>query len=163
MTSGMAVMANGPNSNGSMGYDIQSPGDYLLDYLVPQTGMTRDAVVLDFDFIPLADTIYASQFVFGSEEYPEYVNSSYNDVFAFWISGPGIVNSENLALVPGTTDPISVNTINAIATPSYFWANDTGMTSQMLQYDGFTVPIPLYKAVTPLDTYHFRIAITTVS
>jgi hypothetical protein len=163
MTSGMAVMANGPNSTGSIGYDIQAPGDYMLDNLVPQTGMTRDAVVLDFDFIPLADTIYASQFVFGSEEYPEYVNSSFNDVFAFWISGPGIINSENLAMVPGTTDPISVNTINAQATPAYFWANDTGITSQMLQYDGFTVPIPLYKAVTPLDTYHFRIAIADVS
>lgn len=163
MTSGMAMMANGPNSAQNVGYNISGPGDFQLNALVPQSGQTYDACVLDFDFIPMADTIYASQFVFGSEEYPEYVGSSFNDVFAFWISGPGILNADNLALVPGTSDPISVNTINPNVNSSYFMSNDSGQIANLFQYDGFTVPIPLYHAVNPLDTYHFKIAIADVS
>jgi len=50
---------------------------------------TFDASILEFDFIPQSDTLKFN-YIFGSEEYPEYVNSGYNDVFGFFISGPGI-------------------------------------------------------------------------
>lgn len=166
LTTGIFAAANGPNSSPNVGFDYTGLGDVFLEQLIAQNGpgyLTRDAMIIEFDFIPIADTIYASDFVFGSEEYPEYVWSSYNDAFAFWISGPGINGMENLALVPGTNKPISINTINQDSASTYYWLNDTGAAAAAFQYDGFTTTIPLYHAVTPLDTYHFRIAIADAS
>ncbi len=164
LTTGVAVAANGPNTAPNVGYEWNGMSDPYLNQLVSPYGyITQDAAVIEFDFIPIADTIYASDFVFGSEEYPEYVWSNYNDVFAFWISGPGINGMQNLALVPGTNKPITINTINQDSASAYYWRNDTGITAGLFQYDGFTTTIPLSYAVTPLDTYHFRIAIADAS
>ena len=67
--------------------------------------------MFEFDFEVQGDNIEFN-FIFMSEEYNEYVNTGFNDVFAFYISGPGIVGQQNLAVVPGTTTPVSINTIN---------------------------------------------------
>ncbi|HAI85122.1 MAG TPA: hypothetical protein DCL43_15780, partial [Chitinophagaceae bacterium] len=72
---------------------------------------TFDACVLEFDFIPIGDTLSVN-FIFGSEEYPDFNCSRFNDVFAFMISGPNFPTETNIALVPGTTLPVAVNTIN---------------------------------------------------
>jgi len=71
----------------------------------------KDACVLEFDFIPQGDSINV-KFVFGSEEYPRYACSNYNDVFAFLVSGPGIIGNNNIALVPGISIPVSINSVN---------------------------------------------------
>jgi len=89
------------------------PGDIDLDNLPGVIG-TNDAAVLEFDFIPQSDTLLFN-YVFGSEEYPEFVNQ-YNDVFAFFItgpnpSGPPHYNKENIALIPGTNLPVTINRI----------------------------------------------------
>jgi hypothetical protein len=49
----------------------------------------NDVAILEFDFVPSSDTV-SFNYVFGSQEYFGYENSSYNDVFGFFISGPGI-------------------------------------------------------------------------
>lgn len=79
------------------------------------TGGVYSAAVLEFDFIPNAEGV-SFDFIFASEEYSEFVNNIYNDVFGFFVSGPGINgpfsnNGINVALVPNTIDPISINTI----------------------------------------------------
>jgi hypothetical protein len=66
------------------------PGDNNLDNV--SSADTYDATVLEFDFVPATDNI-SFNYVFGSEEYLEFVNAGYNDVFAFFISGPGIVQA----------------------------------------------------------------------
>jgi hypothetical protein len=66
---------------------------------------TLDAVSLSFDFVPDADQIFI-QFPFLSTEHPGFVNTEFNDVFAFFVNGT------NLALVPGTTDAVTINSIN---------------------------------------------------
>ena len=79
------------------------PGDEQLSTL---SGFeTFDAAVLEFEFIPAHPTLQIS-YVFASEEYSDYANTAFNDVFAFFVNG------NNCALVPGTTEPVSVNTIN---------------------------------------------------
>jgi hypothetical protein len=80
------------------------PGDADLDALV--TGLTQDATVLEFDFECPTTTTFAFQYVFSSEEYDEYVNTQYNDVFAFFLNG------QNIAIVPGTQIPVAVNNVN---------------------------------------------------
>lgn len=69
-----------------------------------------DMSFIEFDFVPLANRIEFS-YQFGSEEYPEYVGSAYNDIFAFFVSDE--TSSRNIALIPGKNIPVSVNTINA--------------------------------------------------
>ena len=76
---------------------------------------TFDACILEFDFVPLSDTV-KFRYVFGSEEYPNWVCSQYQDIFAFFVNGPnpagGNYTNYNIALIPGTSLPVSVNSVN---------------------------------------------------
>jgi hypothetical protein len=104
MSTGNAIDAEGPNDLSGTSSDLLLGGDATLDGLVPgQT--THDAAVLEFDFIPLSDTL-SFRYVFASEEYMEWANSNFNDVFGFFISGPGISGVQNIALIPGTEPPL---------------------------------------------------------
>jgi hypothetical protein len=71
-----------------------------------------DVSVLEFDFVPSSDTV-KFRYVFGSDEYQTFINTSYNDVFGFFISGPGINgpyagNSQNIAVVPNSNPPLPI-------------------------------------------------------
>lgn len=155
LTTGSVFEAAGPNNSSSAGIDNGLPGDSDLDLLIPGY-TTYDASTIEFDFTSVSDTVIASKILFASEEYPEFVGSSFNDVFGFYISGPGITGVKNLALVPNTTDPISINSVNQNLNSSYYVDNATGTT---LQYDGRTAIIELRQAVIPGQSYHFKIAI----
>ncbi len=143
---------------------------------------TNDACVLEFDFIPKGDTVRFN-YVFGSEEYPEYACATVNDVFALLISGPGIVSNtpmptkRNVALIPGTNTPIMINTI--ASGPGIFGdlPNCTGIdasapftqyyidnvTGQTVVFDGFTTVMTAEAIVTPCETYRLKLAIANVS
>ncbi len=164
MTTGNATLAVGPNNSSSAGVSNAGNSDPQLASLV--TPAIHDAAVLEFDFVPIADTV-KFRYVFGSEEYPEYANYIYNDVFGFFISGPnpngGTYNNYNMASLPGTTTPVSINNINngtANAGPcincSYYINNSNGYT---IQYDGLMVVLEAWTVVTPCVTYHFKAAI----
>jgi PKD repeat protein len=155
LTNGSVYVAPGPNNSTGAGVDNGLPGDTDLDALVPGY-TTYDASIIEFDFSSASDTIIASDIIFASEEYPEFVGSSYNDVFGFYISGPGITGTENLAIIPNTSDPISVNSVNPNQNSSYYNDNTNGIT---YQYDGRTSVISLRHSITPGATYHFKIAI----
>ena len=160
MASGSVLNAVGPNSSTSMGNATNTGGDPQLAALIP--GYTvNDAAVLEFDFIPLADTI-TFNYVFGSEEYPEYVNSSFNDVFGFFVSGPnptgGNYTNQNIAIIPGTVLPVTINNVNNV-TPSYpqYYIDNTGGAT--IQYDGFTTVLEAMLVVVPCQTYHIKLAV----
>src|SRR5690606_17418379 len=98
--------------------DFSGPGDPDLTAIIQQTSplvSSNDACVLEFDFVPAGDSV-SFEYVFASEEYngPHgNFNCSINDVFAFFISGPGFTGPTNIALVPGTTNvPVGVETVN---------------------------------------------------
>lgn len=76
-----------------------------------------NGVILEFDFIPTGDTL-SFNYIFASAEYTSFTCSQYNDVFGFFISGPGFAGpftggAENIATVPGTNVPVAINTVNA--------------------------------------------------
>jgi Calx-beta domain/RTX calcium-binding nonapeptide repeat (4 copies) len=136
LSTGNIAFAQGPNNTGSRTGNNGKAGDTDLDTIVDPLS-TEDAAVLEFDFIPSSSTISFS-YVFASEEYPEFVNSNFNDVFAFFLNG------QNIALIPGTTTPVSINTVNAgssftpgTGTNSSFFTPNYGTTFD-LQFDGFT-------------------------
>lgn len=160
LTSGTIYIIPGPDNSGSTGYSSGMPGDSLLSALVGTT--TYDACVLEFDFVPAADTAWCD-FVFGSEEYPEWVGSTFNDVFGFFVSGPnpegGNYEFKNIALVPGTDLPVAINNVNSFYYPEYYVDNTGGLT---IQFDGFTTVLTAKCAVIPGETYHFKLAVTDV-
>ena len=138
--------------------DNNTGSDPDLAALIP--GYTiNDAAVLEFNFIPLSDTI-KFRYVFGSEEYPEWVGSSFNDVFGFFVSGPGISGVQNIAIIPGTALPVSIDNINNV-TPSYpqYYVDNEGIGGTTIVYDGFTTVLTAWCLVVPCLTYHIKIAI----
>lgn len=134
---------------------------------------TYDACILEFDIIPTGDTI-KFDYIFGSEEYNNSTCGNYNDAFAFFISGPGITGLANMALVPGTNIPVTVNTVNnGVPGPGYTLANCTSMGtgSPFTSYyndntggtnftmKGFTKVFTAVHDVIPCNTYHLKITI----
>lgn len=155
----------GPNNQEDAGVDNGTPGYAPLTNLVGTS--TYNSSVLEFDFIPYSDTV-KFKYVFASEEYPEYVGTQFNDVFAFFISGPGISGAKNMAIIPGTTQPVAINNVNAGLNSMYYQANGTGNNAPYnndpyyVQYDGFTVPLEAVSKVQCGETYHLTIAIADV-
>ncbi len=154
LCTGKTSLAPGPNNAPNAGYNNLFAGDAQLDTI--SNGITHNAAILEFDFIPIGDTV-KFRYVFASEEYPEYVNLGVNDAFAFFISGPSIVGSHNIATLPNAWNtPVSIDSVNASTNSSYYIDNAGGLT---VQYDGFTIPMIAISHVIPCDTFHIKIAI----
>ncbi len=141
LTTGDAHFAEGPNSDDGSTGSASGMGDPDLDtYFAPL--VTEDSSVLEFSFqVDSASDLYF-EFVFASEEYNEFVDSVFNDVFAFFVDG------ENIGFVPGTFDPVTINTVNGgnpygtggVNAESYNNndRNDAGSFLESFGYDGFT-------------------------
>lgn len=162
LTTGSATMAVGPNNSVSQGLcNNTSSSDPQLVAIEPQA--TYDLCVLEFDIIPECSQLTV-RFVFGSEEYPEFVNASFNDAFGFFISGPGpapgctpgFYNNTNVATLPNNTTPVSIDNVNAGNNAAYYVDNTGGAT---IQYDGFTTVLTRTINVCPCQTYHWKFAI----
>jgi gliding motility-associated-like protein len=170
ISSGDANLAVGPNNSGSQTSDNGCPGNSLLQALCGQP--TYNAAVLDFDVVLNTDSLKFN-YVFASEEYPEWVGTIFNDVFALWISGPGIIGQQNMAVLPGTPYPVTISNVNCtIGNGSYYVCNDpfntlcpatfacpTSSSATTIQYDGLTTVLEAKHAVTPGETYHLQFAI----
>lgn len=80
-----------------------------------------DICSIEFDFVPMDNSIQFN-YQFGSDEYPEYVDSPYNDIFAFIVSDE--TTSKNIALIPETNVPVSINTVNFKTNKDHFIDNN---------------------------------------
>lgn len=185
LATGDDTLANGPNDfgGGTAGGGNFGFGDPDLTQFLNGT-QTNDAAILEFDFIPNGDTLRFN-YVFGSEEYDEWTCSGFTDAFGFFLSGPGIAGpysngAINIALVPGTTVPIAINSVNlgvpgsagnaatcAALDPNwtnnnvyYVQNNPVGPT---VEYDGFTVVLEAFAVVQCGQQYHIKLAIADAS
>lgn len=158
----------GPNNASSSGVDNNIGGSGLLSGITGGS-QTFNAATLEFDFIPYSDTV-RFRYVFGSEEYPEFAppnNSSYNDVFGFFISGPGIPGNQNIAKLPSGSI-VSINNVNQITNSGYYNNNGDGTSAPQngspfyIQYDGFTDVLEAVARVQCGETYHLILAIADV-
>ncbi|MBI5217977.1 MAG: choice-of-anchor L domain-containing protein [Bacteroidia bacterium] len=157
LSSGNVFNAPGPNNSPDITYDWGGNGDSQIGALVAPYG-TFDACGLEFDFVPQSDVI-SFHYVFASEEYNEYVGTAFNDAFAFFISGPGISGTQNIALIPGTSTPVTINNVNNGTNSGYYHDNTGGLN---LQYDGYTTVLTATADVIPCQTYHMKLIITDV-
>jgi len=147
-------------------------------------GQVNNLAAISFEFVPESDTV-EFRFVFGSQEYPLYdslgnptndgfINQQFNDVFGFFISGPGITGSfssppkypggsQNVAFIPNTNPqvPITVSSvhnggssINPLNSQYFIPGNLDDVNLR-----GFTVPLTAKLALSACDTFHIRLAI----
>ena len=144
----------GPNFSTDNGSDCNDPQLTSLEPLA-----TNDCCILDFDVVPSCNTLRI-RFVFGSEEYPEYVNSTFNDAFGFFVTGtnPAGVNynNTNVATLPDNVTIVSVDNVSPV-TNNAFYINNENCTN--ISLDGITVVLTREIEVVPCETYHFKLAI----
>ncbi|MFM8888493.1 MAG: choice-of-anchor L domain-containing protein [Solirubrobacterales bacterium] len=120
--------------------DWGRPGSPLLTSL---SGFpTEDAMELRMRVNPSGSTLRV-KYIFATEEYPDFVDQEYNDVMAITVGG------NNCAVVPGTSLPVSVNTVNSSTNSQYFIDNRTGETGLNTVFNGLTVPLECTANVTP--------------
>jgi gliding motility-associated-like protein len=147
-------------------------GDDDLNFLSNLEGgqESYDACVVEMDVFVATDEL-TFEYVFGSEEYPEYVNSTggFNDIFAFLISGPGIIGDpglngqKNIAVLPGTNTPVQINSVNNTINWEYFRNNQAspeiafdGLTSDFM---GVKKTLTARSEVVPCNTYRLKLAV----
>ncbi|HRI58304.1 MAG TPA: choice-of-anchor L domain-containing protein, partial [Saprospiraceae bacterium] len=137
------------------------------------TSTIRDLAVYTITFIP-TDSMLSFRYCFGSEEYPEFSCSPYNDVFGFFISGPnpagGNYTNKNIAIIPNTTLPVTINNLHP-ANASYpncnptnaQYYNNNNFTNNQPSYDGFTDVFTAEAQVIPCQSYTIKLAIADAS
>lgn len=176
LTTGSVQNAVGPNDLGSTSTSSFAPGDDDLDYLSQLQGngsLSQDACILELDVFAATNEL-TFEYVFGSEEYPEYVGSNFNDIFAFLISGPGITgdpnigNQEDIAVLPNSGTLVQINSVNNQTNWQYYRNNnnDGNFSGMSVEYDGLTSDslgikksLTARKSVIPCNTYHLKLAI----
>jgi gliding motility-associated-like protein len=156
LTTGSVNDANGPNNDSGTSVPNGGAGDKDLEDLCDT--ITRDACAIEFDLVPSCDELKIN-YVFASEEYPNYVGSKFNDIFAFFISGPGITGVKNIATLPNSSIPVTINNVNSTTNSQYFVNNANGKT---VEYNGFTKPLTASVKVIACSSYHLKMAIADV-
>ena len=183
MTTGNISVAPGPNTYGG---SSQSITGYYSDpeMAVVATSSINGCSTLDFDFVTLASSVQFN-YTFASEEYPEWVCSDYNDVFAFFVTGPDPETGEevtrNIAIIPGTISDdnpngiaVAINSVNPGSAGTsggsgtgcyydyfgYYVENADGEDG--IEYDGYTSKLTAQAEVIPCAVYHMHISVCNV-
>lgn len=171
ISTGYAKDAEGPNDRSNVGTRLVGKGDEELTHLAKN--QTFDAAILQFDFIPKSDQI-SFEYVFASEEYPEYVNKGVNDVFAFILIHVATGKRTNLAILPGTNSPVTIDEVNHLKHSDYYIANgkwdenslqkwkdnlELGEYAYNFQFDGLTTWLKAQSSVIPGEAYVLKIGI----
>ncbi len=177
ISTGDIDLAKGPNTTNeaTFAFDIESIDPDLSQVA---SGTLFDVTGIEFDFVPIDDRVFF-RYVFASEEYCEFVGTSFNDVFGFFVSGPGINgpfsdNAINVATLFGTDISVSINNVNHLSNSEFYLGNETNIDAEacnvtfnggfqeLIEYDGFTVPLVAAFDVIPCETYHIRLVIGDV-
>lgn len=168
MTTGIASWAGYPNDSRSSGIGLFTPGDKRLEKIAGAN--TADAAILEIELIANTDEI-SFEYFFASEEYPEFVNKGVNDVFAFFIEGPGYDTAYNIARLPTTGEPISVDNINHKHNSDFYienqqwtgyFAENTNDLASLFQFDGMTKKLEAKAKTRPYSKYKLTLAISDV-
>lgn len=172
------VASNTSNGNNIVGSELtgidfastangSSASSSLLAALT--TGPLNDVAIITIRFRPTADTL-RFRYCFASEEYPEYGCSKYNDVFGFFISGPGYPSPTNIAIIPGTNLPVAINNLHpentaiagCVPLNEHLFVSNLSSNKQP-SYDGLTKVFTATAIVTPCQTYTIQLAIADVN
>ena len=170
MTSGDVMNAVGPETGvlGDGTYDW--PGDADLEAFIPglNDGDTNNASIIEFDFVPVTDYM-SFDFIFAAEEYGTF-QCTFTDAFAFLLTDLQGVTT-NLAIVPGTVDPISVLTVrdeqfnagcesvNPEFFGNYYGPGGLPTLTSPTNFIGHTIPMTAEANVIPNELYHIKLVV----
>jgi gliding motility-associated-like protein len=175
LTTGNAIGAIGPNSSTSFTNNNPPTASVSTDPHLNDiaAGSVTNGVVLEFDFIPQGDSVIFN-YMFGSDEYPEFSPSTFNDAFGLFLWGPGIAGPYvqagypnggiNIATIPGGI-PVTINNVGDASNTNYYVFNEAASTltyGDAIQYDGTTVKLTAASAVQCNQLYHIKLAISNV-
>ncbi|MBU4205226.1 PEP-CTERM sorting domain-containing protein [Patescibacteria group bacterium] len=136
---------DGPNTSNSFSTAFGSSGYTDLTNLSGH--QTYDAARFRFDFTATSNQI-SFDFVFGSDEYPEYVGSVFNDAFGVYLTDSS--GSKTQIAYDNSGDRITINTA---------WMN----TSHGTELDGDTGKLTTTANVLPGKDYRLEFAIADTS
>ncbi len=170
MNTGNLGSLQGPNSSAAYSYNTKVQA-LDPDLATISSQAKYDPVTLEFDIKPQGDRLNFV-FAFGSDEYPEYVCSRFNDAFGLFVSGPGLSGVRNAAFMPDSGDVVAVNNVNAgkpgsnadgaacnLGNTAYFVDNGNGTGNAQTQLDGYTRPITAsLGGLSAGQTYHVKLA-----
>lgn len=171
LSTGNVLNVPGPNSSTLNDGNLAWSGDTDLQNALLAAGITMNstnATVLEFDFVPFSPN-FNFQFLFASEEYGNF-QCQFSDAFAFLLTNVATGVTTNLAVVPSTTDPISVTTIrNSLynsncgsVNPSYFGAFNGGSNAAAapINFNGQTVVMNANSnSLVPNTTYRIKLVV----
>lgn len=152
LTTGLATNAVGPNTSPGITGAI-SPrlnkwkGDKDLNRLAKGL-KTYDITTIEFDFVPLNNRV-TFEYSFGSEEYKEYVGSAYNDVFGFFVTGPGM-KKKNVAVLPRDRKFVAINNVNQNVNKNLFIDNDPFINNKLFKSAGPKPQLSFWQKVATL-------------
>jgi hypothetical protein len=171
LSSGNVLSAPGPNtSNAGEGNNAWVGDPELENIITNATGNVMNsfnATKLEFDFSSLNEFM-SFNFLFASEEYGAF-QCDYSDAFAFLLTDLETGITTNLAVVPGTTTPVSVVTIRDAANNSVCSSENIGYFAQYnlggniynsaTNYNGQTAVMTASSAILPNHNYHIKLVI----
>lgn len=164
MSTGQLVGSNTPSGNFNSFANWFPMDQDIFDFgnASGQIPQNFDACIVEFDFTPLVSDTVRFSYILASEEYPEYSPSAYTDRFLFLVSENG-GPAENVAILPGTTTIVEINTINPSINSQYYVNNMIGPNSQNFVFDGYTVPFEAKFYSQLGSTYHVKLVIADVN
>lgn len=173
ITTGDVSVAEGPNDDDAATEEVSNSVEcteledvagteyvYLLGILIEVINELQNPAVLEFDFMTTSNMV-TFNYVFASEEYPEWVGESYNDAFGFFVTDLTTNQTSNVALIPNTNVPVTINNVNASSYSSYY--HTVPEDSPWMQYDAYVGPLAATFSVVPCRWYHIKLAIANVT
>lgn len=166
LSSGKLIDAPGPNFGISSRTDENWRGDADLERAL-RINNTTDATSIEFDFSSTTINEISFDYLFASEQYlriDDRGNCGYTDGFAFLIKKAGTTEAyRNLAVLPNTTTPVSVNTVYGTGgkcspiNPQYF--DQFNPTNSPISFNGNTKLLTASTTIVPGEKYHLKIVI----
>ena len=169
LCTGDCLVAEGPNNVNGMTRPIDAShtvdSNELSKLVIPFP--VNCPAVLEFDFSSVTKHV-AFRYIFASEEYPNFSCSVFNDVFGFFVTDTKTGKTSNIALVPGTKKPVSVNSVHPDFGEDCKAVNEEFLTmlptgSPLTQFNGYVGPLTAEADLIPGHTYHMKLAIANVS
>lgn len=167
LTTGNGNAAIGPNNSTSSTNPLGTVVTTDADLNSIASATVTNGITLEFDFIATGNQLEFN-YIFGSEEYPEFSPSTYNDVFGFFLSGPGLTGpytggAVNIATLPGTNTPVTINNVNPTTNNTYYVNNASGLAyGNAIQYDGTTTLLTAFSDLICGETYHIKLGVANV-
>jgi PKD repeat protein len=166
-TTGLASEVAQPSSF-QMERDVAgNPNDADLQALVPG-GSLNDMTSIEFDLVSQVDSL-CFVYRFGSEEYPEYACTDYNDVFGFFVQGPGYPTPTNIALIPNSSLPVAINNVHptnpdepACGPENIQYYVADSVYGAYCAYDGMTTTLAAKFIAVAGQNYHIKLAVADV-